>query len=219
MARDSEEIKKEVVDQLFWDVRLDASNIEVTVDDGKVALSGTVPSFQARNAAVEDAYAIPGVYAVDDKVTVRYVEPLPTDKEITERVRSSLDWNSEVDAKQVEVKTDNGVVTLGGTVHTLWEKLEAENVASSIKGTTYVVNNIAVVPTGDVVDERVGEEITKALERGFLVDADKIDITVQDGVVILEGKVPSWNSRNLVLNIVRSTPGVLDIDNRLLLGI
>ncbi len=219
MARNSEEMKKEVVDQLYWDVRLDASDIEVTVDNNRVTLTGTVPSFQARNAAVEDAYAIPGVFAVDDNISVRYVEPLPPDEEIETRIRSSLEWNADVKSDRIEVQVDDGVVTLRGKANTLWEKLEAENVTSSIKGATYVVNNIAVVPTGDVVDEQIAARVTEALERGFLVDADKIDVTVQDGVVILEGKVPSWNSRNLVLNIVRSTPGVVDIDNRLLLGI
>ena len=219
MARSNERIKKDIVDHLYWDVRVDASEVKVVVEDGKVTLSGTVPSFQARVAAEDDAYVIPGVYAVDNDIIVRYVNPLPSESELGDRVRSSLSWSPDIDSAGLEVNVENGVVTLNGTVSSLWEKLKAEEVATNVSQATKVVNDIAVVPTENLVDERIAEDITRALERIILTDTDKVDVTVRDGVVILDGKVPTWESRNLVVNIVHHTPGVKAIDERLMLGI
>ena len=40
-----ETIDKQVVDQLYWDSRVNASEVAVTVQNGKVTLHGTVPSY------------------------------------------------------------------------------------------------------------------------------------------------------------------------------
>lgn len=44
MIRADEEIKRDLVDELYWDYRVDASNVKAEVSDGKVRLTGTVPS-------------------------------------------------------------------------------------------------------------------------------------------------------------------------------
>lgn len=49
-----ETIAREVVDFLFWDSRVDASNRSVTLDSGIVTLTGTVPSYSSRMAASEE---------------------------------------------------------------------------------------------------------------------------------------------------------------------
>jgi len=45
-----EKIKKQVVDQLYWDARVDASDVKVEVSDRNVILTGTVPSYGVRQA-------------------------------------------------------------------------------------------------------------------------------------------------------------------------
>lgn len=49
-----EKIKKNVTDQLYWDHRVDASDVQIEVDEGVVTLSGNVPSFTAKDAAYDD---------------------------------------------------------------------------------------------------------------------------------------------------------------------
>ena len=43
MTPTDEDIKKDVVDELDWDSRIDASDIFVEVENGEVLLSGTAP--------------------------------------------------------------------------------------------------------------------------------------------------------------------------------
>ncbi|TFF85228.1 BON domain-containing protein, partial [Candidatus Heimdallarchaeota archaeon] len=38
-----EEIKKKLTDQLYWDTRVDASDIDIDVNGSSVTLSGKVP--------------------------------------------------------------------------------------------------------------------------------------------------------------------------------
>ena len=59
MKSKDEQIKKAVVDMLYWDSRVDASDIHVEVTDGEVTLRGTVPSYATKEAALFDAWKIP----------------------------------------------------------------------------------------------------------------------------------------------------------------
>jgi len=52
--------------------KLDAEAVNVERRDGRVTLSGVVPSWSEHDAAVEAAWAAPGVMAVDDKIVVDY---------------------------------------------------------------------------------------------------------------------------------------------------
>ncbi|MFW6153885.1 MAG: BON domain-containing protein [Planctomycetota bacterium] len=45
VAKTDEEVKTEVVEELRWDSGVDASKVQVEVDDGVVKLSGHVPSW------------------------------------------------------------------------------------------------------------------------------------------------------------------------------
>jgi osmotically-inducible protein OsmY len=50
---------------------LDAKNIRIQVEDGKVTLEGEVRSLPERSDAEFAAWNVPGVYDVDDRLTVR----------------------------------------------------------------------------------------------------------------------------------------------------
>lgn len=60
MARTEEQIKRDVVDQLFWDIRVDASDVTVEVSNGTVTLRGTVPTYLAAKAAIDDSWCVLG---------------------------------------------------------------------------------------------------------------------------------------------------------------
>ena len=70
MAAMDEKIKLDVVRQLYWDSRVDGSNINVTVKEGVVVLSGAASSFLERKAAFFAALYTGGVVHVDDRLTV-----------------------------------------------------------------------------------------------------------------------------------------------------
>ncbi|MFW6147632.1 MAG: BON domain-containing protein [Thermodesulfobacteriota bacterium] len=58
------QIVKEIMDHLAWDNRVDASDIQVEVINGRVRLSGTVPNQGARKAAQDAAQHTMGVVEV-----------------------------------------------------------------------------------------------------------------------------------------------------------
>lgn len=83
IERTDEDIKKEVVDHLYWNNEVDASDIEVRVDDGEVTLTGSVPSVNNSIAAENAAFDIEGVVVVNDELDVEipeYQEPITDDE-------------------------------------------------------------------------------------------------------------------------------------------
>jgi osmotically-inducible protein OsmY len=65
-----EEIKAKIEEALKRTAELDARRITVEVDGGKVILRGSVRSWAEREAAEREAWAAPGVYSVEDLITV-----------------------------------------------------------------------------------------------------------------------------------------------------
>jgi hyperosmotically inducible protein len=70
MIRKGEEIKRDLIDELYWDYRVDASDVKAGVSDGKVTLTGTVPSYYARGRAHDSAAYTLGVLEVDNQIVV-----------------------------------------------------------------------------------------------------------------------------------------------------
>jgi osmotically-inducible protein OsmY len=70
-----------------------------------------------------------------------------SDERIREDVNERLTDDWRVDASDIEVSVDNGVVTLAGRVGSRAEKRRAEDVAESVSGVTDVSNQLRVGPS------------------------------------------------------------------------
>ncbi len=215
-TRTDEDIKVDITKQLNWDARIDASDISITVDDGRVTLAGKVPSVTAKSAATNDAYLVDGVVSVQNDLTVNFPasKTVPADTEIKENVITALSLDSDLEAYKIDVDVDQGWVTLEGTVNAYWEKVSAKNTALDVNGVLGVSNNLGVVPTESFVDENIANDIIKALERNVHVNADDIDVTVEDGEVTLEGIVRTIAAKNAAYDAALYTPGVVHVYNR-----
>lgn len=146
MKRNDERLKKDVVDQLFWDNRVDSSDVKVEVSDGVVTLSGTLPSLTMCMAAVEDAEDVAGVCRMANNLQVEIPEMLqaPSDEDIKMTVENMLHWNQNIISADVDVSVVMGEVTLEGSVSSYWEKIKAEKIALEAAGTIRVTNNLNV---------------------------------------------------------------------------
>lgn len=215
--RTDEELAKDVADAIRWDDRVDASAIAVDVEDGLVTLTGTVPSYRQRAAAENDARVIPGVAGTDNKLDVAQPRKFPPDAEILREISDRLETDPDIDASHIVVTVEHGRVTLEGTVPAYWDKELAEIVVAAAPGVVGITDKLAVVPVHDIEDEAIAEDLVAALDRNG-VDVEDVDVEVAGGIVTLRGTVPDWYTRNVVVETTHYTSGVVDYDDRLLVG-
>lgn len=219
LSRKDEEIKKSVIDSLYWDSRVDASNVNVDIHDQEVTLRGTVGSYSASEAALFDAWRVPGVTKVDNQLLVKFPSKtkLPSDEEIQSNIRNMLLWNDSTRNQDIDVKVQNGKVELDGSVDAYWKKLRAEQIVKDTTGVTDITDRLAVVPTKAIVDDVIAEDIVNAIDRNYAVTVDEIDVRVQDGKVTLSGKVPNRMAIDAALDAACNTFGVKEVIDRLVI--
>lgn len=218
MVRD-EKVKKDIVDHLYGDNRVDAAAIQVVVSDGRVVLRGRVPSLSAATAAEEDCYAVEGVVYVENRLAVARsaAAPIPTDQELKRNIKKILKWNADLDPPEVRVSIAEGRVVLEGTVNSYWRKVRVEEVVSPLKGVVEVVNQLAVVPTEKVSDMLLAERIVAGLDRNLLTNVKNILVEVENGRVRLSGILPNRPAFEAARDTVIRTAGVTEIRNDLII--
>jgi osmotically-inducible protein OsmY len=142
----STSVEDDVKAALVRDPRIrDADAIAVEAEDGLVTLRGTVGSFRQRGAAVSDARAIDQDYDVNDELNVRLLdEQRRKDADIRGIALQSLMWDVEVPSESVDVKVDEGWVTLKGDVSYQFESDAAFDDVASLQGVLGITNEIRV---------------------------------------------------------------------------
>ncbi|HQG30504.1 MAG TPA: BON domain-containing protein [Deltaproteobacteria bacterium] len=216
--RKPEDIRRDVYSQLAWDNRVGHTNILVKVtDDGTVILSGMVSSHNDRLEAEEDAYAVSGVKKVENRLTVSLPPeyPVPGDEDIAAQIVNLLQWNPTIDASRIEVVVTNGILTLMGSVDSVWQKYRVEHLAEDIAGVISVDNRLGVKPVGEVSDEDIRKDILATLARNSFIDASNISVSAKNGVVTLSGVVENHLAQSTAINIACNTNGVIDVHDNL----
>jgi osmotically-inducible protein OsmY len=139
------EIKLAVQAAFRLDPRVSAFSPDVTVEDGGVILGGTVGNLKAKTAAAQDAKNIMGVWRVDNLLKVR-LTGRTTDAETEKQLKAALSWDPLLDSSTIDVAVINRTAYLSGAVESSFEKAEAHDVASRIKGVLLVRNHLKVEP-------------------------------------------------------------------------
>jgi osmotically-inducible protein OsmY len=208
-------LQDEVLKELRFDPRLDASKIGVTVTpNGVVTLTGTVSTYMEKLAAEEAAKRVHGVRAVANDIEVVISGAgRRTDTEIAESALNAVKARSApLDSIKVIVK--NGWVTLEGEVDYYFQKQEAERAIAPLAGVKGVTNNIRVRPR-PVNQEEIKKQIEEALVRSARLDAQNITVRIEGSKAILEGSVRSWAEREEAENAAWAVPGILEVENNL----
>lgn len=138
---------------------------------------------------------------------------------LKQAVLDALRYEPSVNASDIGVTVDAGVVTLNGHVSTFLEKRRAERAASSVKGVRAIAENVEVrVPfemkRGD------GDIATAALDPlswTSFVPKDAIKVKVEKGWVTLTGHVEWHYQKDAAADAVRGLHGVVGISNDIML--
>lgn len=212
-----EQIKKDLVDQLSWDNRVDANSINVKVEDSKAILTGSVITYSEKIAAGQIAWSVTGVNLVDNQLQVEFPTTfsIPSDQEIKDSIEQRLIWNISIDSSEILIDVSSGIVTLSGSVTSFWQKTSAQIEAEKASGVINVINKLAVVPTEKINDEIIGERIMERVDKNTVADVNNIDVKVKDGQVSLSGQVPTWDAWRSVYDAAQYTSGVTEVEDKL----
>src|SRR6476469_6953785 len=134
------------MDSLDLDPRIPSPvEIAVSADGGAVTLRGTVERFSQRRAAAQDARNIDGVYEVDDQLKVNLIgADRREDDEIRGVALQALIWDTEVPSDSIDVKVNDGWITLTGDVGFQFQSDAAYDDLASLYGVYGVTNEIKV---------------------------------------------------------------------------
>jgi len=209
------QITRDVLDELLWDDRIDATRVTVTTDDGTVVLGGTVNFYHEKWNAGEDANRVFGVRSVVNEIEVDTAAREVRDDELEAAARAGLDANGLVPKGAIDIAVEDGRVAMSGNVHHYYEREAAEHVIRHLRGLADFTYDVTV--SQDPAAE-VAEGISDSLTRNAAVDADMIKVTDDGGRVTLSGTVRSYAEKQEARRAALMAPGVVDGDDQLMVG-
>ena len=149
MATIDDSVIDDVRAVLAGDPRLPAAGeIAVDVDafGTSVTLRGTVGSFAQKRAAVTDARRVNGVADVYDELSVRLLnDDRREDAEIRGAALQRLIWDSLIPGDALDVRVDDGWLTLKGDVEFQFQSDLAFDDVAGLYGVVGVTNEIKVI--------------------------------------------------------------------------
>jgi osmotically-inducible protein OsmY len=184
-------------------------------DHDDLVIEGEVGTVAAKKLALELAAATPGVNGIVDRLHVAPSEPM-ADEEILAHLANSLLAESGLrtcaiqlrrgdrveprrvpaDARgTIELRIENGVVTLDGDVPGLNHKRLAESLAWWVPGTRDVVNGLGVTPPEEDSDAEISDALQIVFAKDPLLKGSRLLAFTSNRVVALEGVVQTDQQR------------------------
>jgi osmotically-inducible protein OsmY len=145
---------------------------------------------------------------------------MKSNQDLQKDVQDALLWEPLLNAAQIGVMVDNGIVTLTGTVDSYAKKIEAEEATKNVTGVKAVVEKIEIKffsPLGTRDDNEIAAEVVNAFKWNRDIPRDRIKVIVEDGWVTLEGELP-WNfQREAIRKAVKNLFGIKGVTNKIII--
>ena len=219
------EILPEIERRIKMDPKLFGGLVKVAVKDAKVKLSGFVGSPAEKHIAYYDSW-VKGVRDVDTselKVDWNFYSSMVrenkpdyvNDDEIKKALNDALFYDPRVVSNDINVYVSNGSVTLSGKVENIASEKAALSDARNTAGVWKVTNRLGLEIKSPPTDAALLQNVSDALLWDPIVDRNKMDIEVNNGIVTLKGPVYSYFAKEHASDIVSRIKGVIKIDNQL----
>ncbi len=208
------ELQRDVQNAIRWEPLLHEAPIGVTAKDGVVSLSGVVDSYVKKMEAENAAKGVLGVKAVVEHIEVVFPNSWSTtDSAIALTVIRALENNYAFPEDKVRVTVEDGWVTLEGQLPWQYQKEQAKNCITYLRGIKGVLNKIVIrSETQDTIEEKA---IRAALHRNLALNDNDIRVVVLRNKVILSGVVGSMYQKEEAARIAWKTPGIWNVANHL----
>lgn len=207
------QIEAAIRERLAADSRVDATNIQVKVEQGVVTLTGTVPDLDSKGLAEAlVSGTIVGVRQLHNEITV--VRAVVKDEEIRKAVEAALrsvPALRESKLNKITVLVHEGDVVLKGSVEKPLHSRLARKTTETVPGVLSIANLLKVVGTPRP-DRDLEKDVLAYLKWAPFIDLDQVDYTIENGVIKLKGKVEHHASLVALVNDLEKIRGVVDVD-------
>jgi osmotically-inducible protein OsmY len=129
-------------------------------------------------------------------------------------VQAALREDPDIDATDITVNTQDGIVTLSGSVSNLTAKHDVDLEVKTISGVRGVINALQVIPVSRS-DADIEQDVRHRLINSAAITSQEIRVTVKAAVVTLDGQVPSWLESQEAELLAGQTRGVKAVTNHL----
>jgi osmotically-inducible protein OsmY len=142
---------------------------------------------------------------------------MKTDAQVQQDVIEELKWEQSVNASQIGVEVNGGIVTLAGHVGSFAEKWDAERAAQRVSGVKALAIEIDVTLPGSSHrnDADIARSAENVLEWSTYLPRDHVKVMVEDGWLTLTGEVDWEYQKQAVATGVRYLMGVKGVSDNI----
>jgi osmotically-inducible protein OsmY len=141
--RPDPDIARDAVEAMKMQMPYSYQNFKVVVRDGWITLEGEAEWHYQKEKAEMAVRGVKGSKGVINSITVK---PKVAAQEVKRQIEAAFMRSAEVDAKQIQVEASDGEVILKGTVHSWFEREQAERAAWQAPGVRRVEDRIVIQP-------------------------------------------------------------------------
>lgn len=197
-------------------------DVDVSVKDGVVLLSGTVDLCAYKDEAEKRAQRNKDTAAVRNEIQI--ADPRIPDAELQSKLVKKIQYDrvgyGTTAFNAISVSVRNGVVTLGGHAYGPTDKDSAISLATHMQGVQDVIDEVEVDPVSPM-DDRIRIQVARSVYghpalNKYAIDPSKpIRISVQNGHVTLFGVVDNQMDKDLANIRANGVPGIFSVTNHL----
>lgn len=214
---DDKTLKEHILQELEFDVSVDANLIGVIVEDGAVTLTGTTSNYIQHQATINAVKRIAGVKAVADDIELVLSEiHRRDDSEIAKHISHVFQYNVAIPEDSVKAEVHHSHVKLTGCVESDKQRRNIEAQVAHVAGVN-TIDNLIKIQTTPIADD-VQHQIDAALKRNAEIEADHINVAIEGQKVILTGRVKSFYEREIAQLAAWRAKGVTKVVDHIEVG-